>query len=97
MTREELAAIKALADAATPGPWSYTTVKPYATAPASESVAYVSPEMMFGDSVGGGYVDRVADAAFIAAARTAVPALLAEVERLRALVREFLVHEDLSD
>ena len=95
MTSEELAAIKALADAATPGPWrcvggvvEIATPAPTKRQPNREwTVPLVLVQET--DLHSGEYYAEfgVEDAAFIAAARTAVPALLAEVERLRALVR----------
>lgn len=75
MTEEQLAAIKARAEAATPGPWQRVT--PYGigvesgNGPVPLKVAWAAQEN---------------DAAFISAAREDVPALLAEVERLRAAV-----------
>lgn len=101
MTSEELAAIKALADGATPGPWEYDADCGYVEIHGSgvefkpdwtRSVHNLTVRPLLLARVhnnategndGIGY-----DGAFIAAARTAVPALLAEVERLRALVRE---------
>jgi hypothetical protein len=70
MTEQELQAIEALAAAATPGPWTVVDED------------YLKPTIIGGDNVGDGYVIRSADAAFIAAARTDVPALVAEVRRL---------------
>lgn len=69
MTREELAAIKAVADAATPGLY------------ADGGLVYTGQGMNAIDCYGAPNAEN--NAAFIAAARTAVPALLAEVERLR--------------
>lgn len=70
MTDEDLQAIRMRAEAATPGPW----VKD------NDSPIVRGPEMILYDE--GGHSDPDAD--FIAAARTDVPALLAEVDRLRA-------------
>jgi hypothetical protein len=75
----DLEAIKARAEAATPGPWNGTW---HATAESSiegsdgHTVAYVNSECA--DHPG----RRDADGHFIAAARSDVPALVAEVERL---------------
>lgn len=72
LTEEQLAAIKARAEAATPGPWQRFT--PYGigvesgNGPVPLKVAWAAQEN---------------DAAFISAAREDVPALLEEVERLR--------------
>lgn len=81
MTHDELQAIKARAEAATPGPWEATL---------SQTVQID----ISGPSLGQRYEDdglRVSyvsesDATFIAHARTDVPALVAEVERLQVLV-----------
>lgn len=103
MTNEERAAIKARADAATPGPWrqgyaSLSCAKQHETArhPGPPECVYgvvkwidnphcVSAED--GTELCGpddyGNTPRDADCAFIAHARTDVPALGAEVERLR--------------
>ncbi len=76
----DLQAIKALADAATPGPW--------------EEVAESGEWWITGPDIENGFVINTtrgitqANADFIAAAREAVPALLAEVERLTAEVGE---------
>lgn len=77
MTDIDLDAIKARAEAATPGPW----VREWAF-----STHFVVPEAA--ERVADGNVARLkahqrADAEFIAHAREDVPALLAEVERLR--------------
>lgn len=81
MNEEELAAIEARANAATPGPW---TVKP-------------DPDKPYLDKVVRHYghlTDLLAqcfhtngNAAFIAAARDDVPKLVAEVRRLRELIK----------
>ena len=81
MTSEELAAIKALADAATPGPWVWEEGEEPDSMSGAVGGRIIRTDM-------GYYGPEAADRAFIAAGRTAVPALLAEVERLRALVRE---------
>ena len=72
MTQAELDALKALADAATPGPWATGD---------EDGMIYVGNEF---DSDTVAYCGQsLDDAAFIAAARAAVPALIAEVERLQ--------------
>jgi hypothetical protein len=68
LTNDELAAIRARVEAATPGPWR-THIYPM-----GESTIYGVGTCGAGPE----------DLAFIAAARTDVPDLLAEVERLRA-------------
>ena len=88
MTNEELTRLDALAAAATPGPWHTD---------ADTCPEYDDPAVMAGKqwvcatsydtlSTSIGERDIKADAAFIAAARDAVPALVAEVRRLRGLV-----------
>ena len=88
MTAEHLEQWRALADAATPGPWlpSHNV-----DAPSDGNWEPDNPEREGrgeGPTLVGTYRDvkawAEADAAFIAAARDAVPALLAEVDRLRA-------------
>jgi len=71
MTEKKLLKIEALANAATPGPWKYTKKR-----------------KMYQASIGfyrltDPFISRE-NAEFIAAAREAVPALIAEVQRLRA-------------
>ncbi len=74
----DLDAIRARADAATPGPWHV------------EKLPYRYPQRVTTNAaliVAETYIDPAhepAEAIFIAHARTDVPALLAEVERLRA-------------
>lgn len=76
MTSEELAAIKARAEAATPGPWEL----------ASASSGYSNESDVISQDLGVVAHDVLNNTAvFIAHARTDVPALVAEVERLRAL------------
>jgi hypothetical protein len=84
----DLDAAQALADAATPGPWATDgdydraevsqTVEPFATIVGTETTGptYLSYEQL---------VLTAADSAFIAQARTLVPALIAEVQELREL------------
>lgn len=78
MTHERLAEIKARAEAATPGPWHVNG--PYAS---------MDTPTILDDN--GGILGRTThyawmreNAAFMAAARSDVPDLVAEVERLRA-------------
>ena len=94
MTQQELDALKALADAATPGPWESEltggcyTVWGKADAMGYDGIVttdYLNPRL-----------DDSSNAAFIAAARAAVPALLAEVERLREELDDYadaIAHE----
>jgi hypothetical protein len=74
MTDEELAAVKARCDAATPGPWQ------------SEYDNCGNGGFSEWWNVGSGLMNEEADAAFIAHAREDVPALLAEIGRLKSLL-----------
>ena len=83
MTDEELQAIRERAEKATPGPWEANEVGLYVIAPLArgkESIARMP--YPYGDTS-----DNQSNAAFIAHARTDIPALLAEVERLRVVER----------
>lgn len=75
VTPEQIAEWRRLAEAATPGPWS----APVETGPTEVHGATPVAITSLVHSVAEKH-----DARFIAAAREAVPALLAEVERLRA-------------
>jgi hypothetical protein len=91
ITSEQLQHWRALAEAATPGPWEGESVW------SDDSDSYY---VAVAD--GRGLLDTYisisdADAAFIAAARTAVPALLAEVERLQAVIAYIDARAPLAD
>lgn len=79
MTNEELDALQGLCDGATAGEWHTVEVgdnkTPWVVDSHERCVAGGTP---------GGIGPRANDAAFIAASRTAVPALIAEVRRLTA-------------
>lgn len=83
MTPSRLAKIKALADAATEGPWGYTY-----DGSGDYTVGLAKDPQGDGNTIASLYgpVETGTDAAFIAASRTAVPELVAEVERLTALL-----------
>ena len=108
MTEEQLAELEALANAATDGPWTVKKTEfEDAQADAFFDDVYTveakhlweicdisTHERMNEFAVYSREMDR-ADAAFIAAARTAVPDLIAEVRRLRGLLQRcdpFLEH-----
>jgi len=77
VTNEQMQQYRALADAATPGPWEEVAESGewWITSASDETASlYVIPDT--------GLMNQ-ADVDFIAASRTAVPALLAEVERLQ--------------
>ena len=80
MDAKYLAEIKAREQAATPGPWSngYTSINSDST---YDEVVGLE-EYMHGWECDHGLKIEIADAEFIAHARTDIPALLAEVERL---------------
>lgn len=88
MTPERLAAIKARADAATPGPWKtgeddFTKHTIYAAKDRATIIVQRRDDSdMFWNSIIP-LKQTFSDAAFIAHAREDVPALLEEVERLR--------------
>lgn len=90
MTQAELDALKALANAATPGPWGHWL---HQVGGADwRGQWYLLADVYGSDNMGD---EAAKNAAFIAASRAAVPALLAEVERLRAfvpVVDDFRVH-----
>ena len=77
MSTEDIAALKELCEKATPGPWE--VVK---DADKGFDVWQVEGTYVAVGTIGGAVEDEP-DAEFIAAARSAVPALKAEVERLR--------------
>ena len=90
MTSEELAAIKARAEAATPGPWT-TGAGKVEGGQVRELVIAPNDDVIVAIAYGGfgNPVDRTTeDRTFIAHARTDVSELIAEVERLRALIAE---------
>lgn len=78
-TPEQRAEWRALADKATPGPWDTYMVPGTRSEEAYVAVEASETEVRIARYEGGHF-----DGAFIAAARTAVPALLADVERLTA-------------
>lgn len=78
MTNEELDALQALCDGATPGPWRTEDV---GEPPKRRWVVDAKYRCVAGGTAGG-IGPRAFDADFIAAARTALPALIAEVRRL---------------
>jgi hypothetical protein len=81
MTAEELNAIRARAEAATPGPWRQGTHAPHAVYREGENQGHIA-------AAGPMARGTLADVAFIAHARTDIPALLAHVDTLRAVVTD---------
>lgn len=91
MTTEELAAIKARCEAATPGPWIAKRFDPYR----SRAAIYQTPAAQKVNPLRWQVAAicreaRAQDAEFIAHARADIPALLAEVERLRAALKRVI-------
>lgn len=83
ITDEELARIEALCDAATPGPWiECVETSRDGLFQFSGIVSDAAREHIAGS------VNTAGDSAFIAESRAAVPALVAEVRRLRAELAE---------
>lgn len=92
MTPDELDAIEARANAATPGPWKCWNGWPFR--PPMTAMARIGPEGPTAGLMGspdGRSADLYAnesDAEFVAWARTDVPALVADVRRLREAMAE---------
>ncbi len=88
VTDEELAAWRVLCNAATPGPWTRT--KPERDKDGFSMgvgiAGTLGKQMVYASPPGGQFPS--ADANFIAAARTALPCLIDELEAERAKVRE---------
>ncbi|WP_265560780.1 hypothetical protein [Streptomyces hygroscopicus] len=85
LTDQQLDEIDARAKAATPGPWCTDSWEIY------QGTEYEAGAEWIGETCRGrveGLAQDRADAAFVAAARTDVPQLVAEVRRLRARVAE---------
>lgn len=98
MTENDLEAIEARANLASEGPWH--AVRDYDTETRQEhrDVWGAEGQALIGHEVSGQSTRFIKnadnDAAFIAAARDDVPALVAEVQRLRDLSRAYLAAED---
>ena len=96
IAREELQRLRALTDAATPGPWSVQEWRHWAEpSKPNFTLQYTANDrynagakfaLAVIEKHGSGDGSSGANAAFIAAAREAVPALLAERDELRALL-----------
>jgi hypothetical protein len=83
MTALDLNAIKARAEAATPGPWAAGTDAYAELHPWELSISRQYPLIEMDTNGQGGH-----DAQFIAHAREDVPALIAEVEMLRTIIAD---------
>jgi len=98
MKPEEIAAIKALAEAATAGPWTSHHRASDRTSDDDECAGGLGLQVDGPpEAWGKGQFHLAADAAFIAAAREAVPALIADLERARELLRVGQGYGDLSN
>lgn len=92
LSKEQLAAIRARADAATPGPWEWhegdlLTEDNFSRQHSSmfSSVLHLTDDAQgVNDLVSWEYVRSVEDAEFIANARADIPALLAHIDALEA-------------
>jgi hypothetical protein len=82
MTDEELQALRTRMEAAQAGPWTVTQVQRYIDANVPDGFGY---EAAVEPIINEPYL-HLADAEFIAAARMDIPALLAEVDRLKTLL-----------
>lgn len=80
MTADEIARLRALCEKATPGPWRTGNASADDFWHGKGSILH-DEKVLF---VGNVNFDLAADAAFIAAARTALPSALDEIERLRS-------------
>jgi hypothetical protein len=88
MTENERADLRRLAEVATPGPWINSGQTYNNDAEWFNNIHDVDHQLsMYGQF--GIFAQHETDAEFICAARQAVPALLDEVDALRALVAEF--------
>lgn len=94
MTELDLDALQAMADMASPGPWRVT--QDHLDRPIQFDVVDASDAWVVVDSDGyEGAIPEAPDAAFIAVAREAVPALIARVRELEAS-EELLLSESES-
>ena len=91
MTDEHLAELRALADAATSGPWKVSDTP---LAPDFENAWVVLEDGRDGLHAGYDGQFSVADAAFIAASRTAIPELLDVIARVKKVLAEESFHAD---
>ena len=84
MTPERIEALRALCEAATPGPWTVQKGESPCACPGDGIMAHGMVVATVWDEDGDPLsCDSEPDATFIAAARTVVPVLLGEVERLQ--------------
>ena len=96
-TDDELARWRALADAATPGPWTHegTGVITASVAGRGRQLASMTGQVAtYGDLTRPAHEIRDANAELTAAAREAIPRLLDEVARLRAMTLAVSVDRD---
>jgi hypothetical protein len=86
ITGAELDNLQALADAATPGPWLYQDY--FSNVYTDYTGITVHIAKCNSQQIDNGVSEADANAKFIAAARVAVPRLIAEVRRMRAEVKQ---------
>jgi hypothetical protein len=87
VTPERIAELWALCDAATPGPWTFECLDAGSDEDDASGGCWQVPEPLVTASSEGDYLNG-RNAWFIAAARTALPEALDEIERLRADLRD---------
>jgi len=82
----DVPAIRAICEAATPGPWraNAENAYPWVSGPYDDNIDGDCTIVEWNETGSGAH----ADASFIAAARTALPAALDEIQRLRELLGE---------
>jgi hypothetical protein len=87
LTEQQLAELEALADAATPGPWDSHDEMGPSTVVFVVGVKHCAViNALYAWWEGIGEKEAISNAAFVAASRAAVPALIAEVRRLNDLL-----------
>lgn len=97
MDAETLQAIRARCEAATPGPWIASEVEPRGLSSVTAVGDNWGVFTKIGERKPRQYATPEADAAFIAHARTDIPALLDEVARLRAALECILQRSGLDE
>jgi len=94
ITDSELDRLEAIANAATSGPWAvFNDDRDWVVRSTERAEKHAQTIIVEGYTVKG-HEDELKDLRLIAASRSAVPALIAEVRALRALLREALMFVD---
>ncbi|MBS4195388.1 hypothetical protein [Lederbergia citri] len=96
LSKEEIETIRKRAEAATEGPWFHTNYH-VATKPEVHG-GYPPNSASICETCDGEYIENYnkADAEFIAHARTDIPKLLAEIERLRSIIKDIRECSDIE-